>query len=160
MTVEVGDLKLEGTQGAVLLAATLAVLSAIKLGGVDGLIGGGLIVASLLLHELGHLAMAQALGVRVKAIGMCLKGAYLRRQRSPMARTELLIAASGPLANLLLYLWFRDGDMVLRWVALMNLVLAGSNLIPVPGTDGDRICESLQMLRSGASTRGSSSDRS
>ncbi len=157
--MEVGNLKVEGTQGAVLLAATLVVLSVIHLGGVGGLIGGGLIVASLLLHELGHLAMAQALGVRVKAIGMCLKGAYVRRQRSPVARTEMLIAASGPLANVLLYLWFRDGNMVLRWVALMNLVLAGSNLIPIQGTDGARICESLQMLRSGATTLGSSPDR-
>ncbi len=149
LTVEVGDLKLEGTEGALVLAAVLAFLSVIHLGGVGGLIGAGLIMASLLLHELGHLAMAQALGVRVKAIGMCLKGAYLRRQRSPMAKNELLIAASGPLANLLLYLWIRDGNLVLRWVALMNLVLAGSNLIPIPGTDGARILQSVKELRRG-----------
>ncbi|MDT8067301.1 MAG: hypothetical protein ROO76_03965 [Terriglobia bacterium] len=146
MTVEVGDLRLEGTEGALVLAAGLAILSAVKLGSVGGLSGGGLIIASLLLHELGHLAMAQALGVRVKAIGMCLKGAYLRRQRSPRARNELLIAASGPLANLVLYFWLRDGDLVLQWVALMNLVLAGSNLIPIPGTDGARILESVRDL--------------
>ncbi len=152
LTLEISGLRLEGTQGALVLAAGLAVLSAVNLGRVDGVIGAGLIIASLLLHELGHLAMAQALGVPVKAIGMCLKGAYLRRQRSPKARKELLIAASGPLANLLLYLWFRDGNLVIRWAALMNLVLAASNLIPIPGTDGARICESLQVLRSGLST--------
>jgi Zn-dependent protease len=88
--------------------------------------------------------MAQALGVRVKAIGMCVKGAYIRRQRSLNASNELLIAASGPVANLILYLWFRDGEAVLRWTALMNLVLAGSNLIPISGTDGARILQSLK----------------
>jgi len=149
LTLDIGDFKVEGTQGALVLAGVLTGLSAVNLGGVGGLIGAGLIVASLLLHEVGHLAMAQTLGVPVKAIGMCLKGAYLRRQRSPKAINELLIAVSGPTANLLLYLWFRDGGEVLHWAALMNLVLAGSNLIPIPGTDGARVYNALQVLRSG-----------
>lgn len=146
LNFRIGRVEIEGKQGALILVALLIALSAIRLGSWGGLAGAALLIVSLLWHEVGHLAMAQALGVPVKAIGLCLKGAYLRRSESLKPASELLIAAAGPAANFLLYLWFRDGDLVLRWVALLNLVLAVSNLIPLKGTDGARICRSLRRL--------------
>ncbi len=143
----VGEIEVRATADVLILGLTLTGLSAVRLGGWHGLIGAGLLLTSLLFHEIGHLLMAQALGVKVRAVGLCLKGAYLRRSESGCARWELLIALAGPTANLLVYAWFRDGNAVLRWVAVLNLVLAVSNLIPVPGTDGARICQSLESLQ-------------
>jgi Zn-dependent protease len=144
----VGEIELQATKGALPLMSGLAVLSVLRWGGGAGIAAAGLIAGSLLLHELGHLLMARALGVRVKAIGFCLKGAYLQRSDSRRAHYELLIASAGPASNLLIFAFLRDGDLMLRWVAILNLVLAISNLIPFPGTDGARMCQSLQTLTS------------
>jgi Zn-dependent protease len=106
-----------------------------------------LLIGSLLLHEVGHVLMAQSLGVRVNAIGICLKGAYIRRPQSAKPGVELAIAAAGPFANLLLFFWLRDGNSLMRWVAMLNLVLAISNLVPIRYSDGRRIVESWKAIR-------------
>ena len=143
----IGEVELRATQGAAVLAGALALVSVIRLGRWEGLVAGGLVVASLIVHEIGHLAMAQWLGVRVKAIGLCLKGAYVCRSSSPEPLSELLIAAAGPAANLLVFLWLRDGNAVAKWVSLLNLVLAISNLLPIRSSDGHRIANSWRALR-------------
>jgi Zn-dependent protease len=143
----IGDVEVQATQGAVLLTLALAAISTIRLGGRGGLLGAGLLLISLLLHEVGHLAMAQSLGVRVQAIGVCLKGAYLCRSKSQEPLFELLIAAAGPAANFLLFFWLRDGNSVAKWVALLNLVLALSNLLPIQSSDGLRIWISWRALQ-------------
>ena len=145
----IGEVELQATEGALVLGLTFAAVSMIRLGNWGGLVAGILIVASLMIHEIGHLAMAQCLGVRVKAIGLCLKGAYVRRSSSPEPLSELLIAASGPAANALLFFWLRDGNAVARWVAMLNLVLAASSLLPVGPSDGQRIASSWRTLRRG-----------
>ncbi len=157
MISQVGEIKVEATPGVVVLAITLGGLATLRLGIWQGLVGAGLLLLSLLLHEAGHLAMAQALGVRVRAVGLCLKGAYLQRAESRSAAFELMIALAGPAVSLLLYGWLKDGNATLRWVAILNLVLAISNMIPLPGTDGARIYQSLQCFargRSGVAERG------
>jgi Zn-dependent protease len=142
----VAEIEIEASPGVAVLAITLVALSALRLGGWQGCIGASLLLASLLLHEAGHLAMAQALGVRVRAVGLCLKGAYLHRSESRSATAELLIAVAGPAVSFLLYAILKDGNATLRWVAILNLVLAISNMIPVQGTDGCRICQSLRCF--------------
>jgi Zn-dependent protease len=143
----IGEVELQATEGALILGVTFAAVSMIRLGHWGGLIAGVLILMSLMIHEVGHLAMAQCLGVRVKAIGLCLKGAYVCRSSSSEPLSELLIAASGPAANALLFLWLRDGNAVARWVAMLNLVLAASSLLPIGPSDGQRIASSWRTLR-------------
>ncbi len=147
----VATTNIEATEGALLLLAILCALSALALGPIGGLVGGTLVIASLLVHEFGHWTTARLFGVKVKAVGLCLKGAYIRRTDSRDALIELVIAMSGPVANLLLFLLFRTDSAVLSWVAELNLVLALSNLIPIAGTDGHRIVGSLSRIFSAQS---------
>ena len=142
----VATTNIEATEGALLLVAILCGLSALALGPVGGLIGGTLVIASLLVHEMGHWATAKVFGVNVKAVGLCLKGAYIRRTDSRDAVIELMIATSGPLANLLVFLLLRTDSAIMVWVAQLNLVVALSNLIPIAGSDGHRMFRSLSHI--------------
>lgn len=119
---------------------------AFRLGPAEGVFGGTLLLASLVVHELGHLMAAQLAGVRVKAIGLCLKGAYIRRTDSRIAWTELGIAIAGPAVNLLMFLLLRNNHPLLSWVGQLNLVLGISNLLPIRGLDGHRILTSLRQI--------------
>ena len=149
MISRVGEIQIEATSGLPLLACVLVGIATLHLGPWRGSVGAVLLLASILLHEIGHLLMAQVLGVKVRSVGFCFKGAYLQRSDSGSATSELLIAVAGPLVNLLLYACLQNGDAMLRWVAILNLVLAISNLVPLRGTDGARIYQSLQCLRRG-----------
>jgi stage IV sporulation protein FB len=141
-----GSLHIEASSGAFVLLAALVAIATIRLGVLAGAIGAALVVISLFIHELGHLLAAKLCGVRVKAIGFCVKGAYLRRKDSNRAGAELLIAVGGPLASMLLYLVLRGEIPVFHWVAQLNLVVALSNLLPIPSTDGARIARSISTL--------------
>ncbi len=103
-----------------------------------GLLLGALTLASLLLHECGHLLVAWASGVKVREIGLCLRGSYILREPARMPLDEAAIALSGPLVNIMIAtaLWGVPG--VGHWLMIYNLVLAVSNLVPLPGTDGRR----------------------
>ncbi len=108
-----------------------------------GLLLGALTVVSLLLHECGHLLAARALRVKVREIGFCLRGSYIRREPARMPLDDAFIALSGPLANALVAaaLWTLPG--VGHWLAIYNLVLMASNLVPLPGSDGWRAFHGL-----------------
>jgi Zn-dependent protease len=112
-----------------------------------GALLGVLTAASLLLHECGHALTARWLGVRVQEVGVCLKGPYIRRERALDARQEAVIALGGPMVNafLAVEVW-RVGGGLGCWLALFNLVLLVSNLLPFPGSDGQRILSSLQGM--------------
>jgi hypothetical protein len=66
-----------------------------------GLPLGALLLASLLLHEAGHMLTAAYLRVPVRECGIRLGGAYIRRACAFRHRDEVLITASGPVVNLL-----------------------------------------------------------
>jgi Zn-dependent protease len=108
----------------------------------NGLALGALIVASLLLHEMGHMLVALALGVPVREFGLCLGGAYNRRGTASRRRDELLIASAGPLVNL-----FLVATLILPLIgpqlAFCNLVICVMNLLPLPASDGLRILRAL-----------------
>jgi Zn-dependent protease len=116
----------------------------IGIGAMAGDIGAGLLLGtltavSLLLHECGHMLAARALGVKVREIGVCLKGPYVRRMQARAPIEEATIALSGPMVNAMIaaVLWSVSG--VGHWLAIYNLVLLTSNLAPLPGSDGRRI---------------------
>ena len=65
------------------------------------------------------------------------------------ARQELLLAAAGPLANLLacaaVLLFMRGAGYSYGgyWFACCNLLVGASNLLPLPGLDGAHIAACL-----------------
>jgi Zn-dependent protease len=108
-----------------------------------GLPLGVLLLASLLLHEVGHMGAATLLSVPVRAFGLKLGGAYTKRAHSHRRRDEILIAASGPLMNLLIVVPLIFVPRVGLQLAACNLVLGVVNLLPLPHSDGLRILRNL-----------------
>jgi Zn-dependent protease len=106
--------------------------------------GLGLGVVAMLLHECGHIVTAMILGVKVKRVGFQWnKGLYsVREQGSP--GKNLLIALGGPLVNMLLV-------AASPWSAvfgLANFCYALANMLPIEGSDGFRIANCWQQIRS------------
>jgi Zn-dependent protease len=105
--------------------------------------GLGLGVIAMLLHECGHLLAAFVIGVRIKRVGMKWnKGLYtIREQGTPFQ--SLLIAAAGPVANVLLI-------GIAPWAPLFglaNFCYALANMLPIEGSDGFRIALCWQQIR-------------
>jgi Zn-dependent protease/CBS domain-containing protein len=117
---------------------------------------------SVLLHELGHALVAKHHGVRTIEIVMFPIGGVARLEKNPPARSELWIAAAGPLVNLVIaaallgtLAFFKPtmapiesladatDENLLERIAYGNLILALFNLLPAFPMDGGRILRSL-----------------
>lgn len=100
-------------------------------------------VVAIILHELSHILMAWAYGLKIKRIGLSWKGFYVVREPgTPQVNFDVSLA--GPLGNLVLAAVF--GSMAPTF-GLANLVIGGFNLLPIPSSDGDR---ALQLVSEGA----------
>ena len=99
-----------------------------------------LMVASVLLHELAHIAAAAALGVRIRYIGLGGAGLCIIHE-SGRPWQNLLIAFAGPAMNLILV-------ALIPSLALANLVFAILNLI-LPRSDGANMLEALSQMGPG-----------
>jgi Zn-dependent protease len=116
-------------------------------------IGTVLFLASLLVHELGHAVVARRHGVGVHGVTLWLLGGVARLDRqAPTPAAEARIAGAGPAASGVLGLalvgvalatrdwsWAPLGRTVVLWVGLVNLLLAGFNLLPGAPLDGGRL---------------------
>ena len=132
-------------KGSLVLLVCLVI--GIRIGGwVLGFPAAVLIVASLFLHEAGHMIAAISLKVPVREFGLRLGGTYVKRARSTRRRDEILIAASGPLMNLLLVVPFLFVPRFGIQLATCNLVLGFVNLLPLPSSDGLRILRNLMSV--------------
>lgn len=122
----------------------LCVVLGVRVGGWQlGLPTGALFLASLLLHEAGHLLAAALLKVPVREFGLELRGTYLRRSHATRRRDEILIAASGPLMNLLVVVPLIFIPRLGLQLALCNFLIGVINLLPLPSSDGLRILRNL-----------------
>ena len=99
--------------------------------------GYGLI--AVLLHETGHFATALFLRVRIKKVGLDRKGVYLVREAGPLWK-NLLISFAGPCINLLMSLIWQSKT----GLGIANLYFGLVNLLPIKGSDGDRIFDYLE----------------
>lgn len=126
-----------------ILVLVCAVLGVRIVGWQYGLPLGVLLLASLLLHEMGHMLAAAFLNVPVREFGLKLAGSYIRRAHATRRRDEILIAASGPLMNLLLVVPLMFVPRFGVELALCNLALGVVNLLPLPSSDGLRILRNL-----------------
>jgi len=106
----------------------------------------------VLLHELGHAAVARALGYKVEAIELLPFGGVVKLANGDLGcvpRHEALVAIAGPAVNLGLG-WLgltlaasgvSSSEAYRAWVAL-NLWLAVFNLLPCLPLDGGRLWRS------------------
>ena len=121
------------------------------------------ILASVLLHEMGHALMANRFGVRTLEIVMFPIGGLSRMERMLKPTEEFWISLAGPLVNVILsvglfgYLAYthqsaalnpsellQPTDLsVLPRLAFGNLLLALFNLLPAYPMDGGRILRAL-----------------
>lgn len=129
--------------------------------------GAALLAASLLAHELTHAVVAKRAGVPVSGVTLWLFGGIARlggEAKTPGA--EFRIAAVGPALSLALSAVFAGVavvvDMagasglivaVLRWLAVINAVLAIFNLLPGAPLDGGRILRAYLWHRHGDAAR-------
>ena len=138
-----GRLEFEWDTRFLLLVAAIGVLACLRFG-VDG--GFGMTTAffaSVLLHEAGHMLLATAHHTPVKALGSSTRGVYLRRGKS-QGLAEILISAAGRTVNLAIACSLIYTEGRIGWLAQMNLALFVLNMLPVKGSDGQRI---LAVLR-------------
>ncbi len=115
-----------------------------------------LVFACVVLHELGHALAARQFGIETREIVLYPIGGVARLEGMPAGVPELVIAAAGPLVNLVLasltavVMWTTETpflasvdaggpNAVLAWLLWANLGLFLFNLLPAFPMDGGRI---------------------
>lgn len=127
---------------------------------VGAVLGGILFLATVLAHEVSHVAIAQRRGVVVKQIRLMIFGGAADLEDGDMTpQTELAVAIIGPVTSAVLGgVLLALGSVVseisavggaLRFVGLANLVLAAFNLMPGLPLDGGRVLRSVLWRRTG-----------
>jgi Zn-dependent protease/predicted transcriptional regulator len=119
-----------------------------------------LFFAALLLHELAHSLLAQARGLRVRAITLfALGGVSQIESEASDAKSEFWIAIAGPITSIVIGLaalgtaWLTGWQprsepatpviSVLVWLGYINLMLAAFNMIPGYPLDGGRVLRAV-----------------
>ena len=126
------------------LLLALCMLLGIALCGLSrGMVLGYMVEASLLLHELGHIAACIVFKVPVREFGLCLGGAYNRRAYAGRRLDEAIISAAGPLMNLCLVFPSHFLPVIGKQLALCNIMLCVVNLLPIKSSDGSRILDAI-----------------
>jgi Zn-dependent protease/CBS domain-containing protein len=112
---------------------------------------------SIIFHEFFHSIVARGFGMPMKGITLFMFGGVSELGDEPNnAKTEFLVAVVGPLSSILLSgilfmanlagkaaSWPAAANAVILYLAWLNLVLAGFNLIPAFPLDGGRILRSI-----------------
>lgn len=118
--------------------------------GLAGMFG---LVFSLVAHELSHSLVARRYGLPIKGITLFIFGGVAEMTEEPRsAKVEFWMAIAGPLASFALAVafWLLAGlgegaglpvpvTGVLEYLALINVLLGGFNLIPAFPMDGGRV---------------------
>ncbi|HXQ67650.1 MAG TPA: site-2 protease family protein [Alphaproteobacteria bacterium] len=128
--------------------------------GVAGTIG---LFFSLIFHELSHSLVARRYGLPIRGITLFIFGGVAEMSdEPPSAKAEFWMALAGPAASILLALlaWALSGlgaaagvpepvTAVVRYLALINAVLAVFNLVPAYPLDGGRVLRAALWWRRG-----------
>lgn len=124
-----------------------------------------LVFATVVVHELGHAAMARRFGIATKHITLYPTGGVAQLERMPEdPRQELLVALAGPAVNVALAVVsvvalvalrqklsvsdaFTGGGSLLARFAAVNTVMALFNLLPAFPMDGGRVLRAVLAMR-------------
>ena len=120
-------------------------------------------LVSILVHEFAHALTARRYDVDTESIQLWALGGIARlKSESPSARAEGWIAAAGPLASFALaglfgaVWWWGTGadtagafETMLFWLAIINALLGGFNLLPGAPLDGGRIVKAVRWGQHG-----------
>jgi Zn-dependent protease len=123
-----------------------------------------LLFASVLVHELAHSLVAKGQGLDARSITLFLFGGVSNlTAESPRPKVEFLVAVVGPITSFVLaaiafggYLALQGSAMaeaVLLYLALINVLLGGFNLIPGFPLDGGRVFRSIVWQVTGSLRR-------
>ena len=122
--------------------------------GVAGALG---LFVSIVFHEFCHSIVARGFGLPMKGITLFIFGGVAEMNEEPQSpKVEFFMAIVGPLSSILLagilFLiqkagkainWPAPVDAVLIYLAWLNLILAGFNLVPAFPLDGGRVLRSI-----------------
>ncbi|MBR2371222.1 MAG: hypothetical protein IKA82_04300 [Clostridia bacterium] len=113
-----------------------------------------IILTAVIIHELGHIAAARILRIKITGIRLSLTGAKIETGGVFSYKKEILLCLAGPLFNVLAYITampLRSVEIIssgVRDFCGISLVLAIFNLLPIRGFDGGRILYSTVALLS------------
>jgi Zn-dependent protease len=100
-------------------------------------------IIAMAFHEAGHLLAAPLVGIKIKTVGLRWKGLYTVREAGPPAK-NMIVSLAGPAVNLaLLACW-----PLSHRFGLANLCFSFFNLLPLEGSDGDRIWRCWRQMKS------------
>jgi stage IV sporulation protein FB len=138
---------------AVFVLVLLALFAANGNSGVEAmsvLLALAILMITLLVHEFAHALVARHLGLRVIDITIWPLGGMARMEGlSGHSSREAMVAAAGPLANLVLaaICAFLPGNLAYT-AFYMNLILGFGNLVPAFPLDGGRLLRAWLARRS------------
>ncbi|MFO7981113.1 MAG: site-2 protease family protein [Candidatus Aminicenantes bacterium] len=122
--------------------------------GVAGALG---LLVSIVFHELWHSLIARKFGLPMKGITLFIFGGVAEMtEEPPSPKAEFFMAVAGPVSSVVLGLgffgvtflgestgWPQSVTGVFNYLAILNLILAGFNLIPAFPLDGGRVLRSI-----------------
>ena len=125
-----------------------------------GLAGTVALFLSIVLHEFAHAMVARRFGIPIKGITLFIFGGVAEMHEEPKnPRTELLMAAAGPAASLVIagiFLglayggvwigWSAEVISVFQYLCWVNALLVAFNLVPAFPMDGGRILRALLWM--------------
>ncbi len=132
---------------------------------LTGAVAALLLFGSVLIHELAHSFVARARGMSVNSITLFVFGGVSNLEEEPeQPRVEFAMAIVGPMASLLLAGVFWGFSLLvpdqqsplaalLGYLAWLNALLAGFNLLPGFPLDGGRVLRSIIWGSTGNLTR-------
>lgn len=103
---------------------------------------------AVLIHEAAHLFIMWVLDCAPLSVRLIPASVQINKKFSFSPKNDLLIAAAGPVANLILCgcLYFNYaafGNEIILYYSLLNLIIGCFNLLPVKGLDGGTILYNL-----------------
>lgn len=121
--------------------------------GAAGAVG---LFISIVFHEFAHSLIARKFGIPMRGITLFIFGGVAEMtQEPPNPRSEFWMAIAGPIASIILGIMFFAVNIagqqagsppsvtgVFSYLAFINLILAGFNLIPAFPLDGGRVLRS------------------
>ncbi len=140
------------------IIALLYIMSGVFTAGLAGGIVSAILVVmlfgSVLLHEMGHVAVAQHFGIGTRSITLHLLGGLASIEKEPEDPVEeICIALAGPAVNIVLL--FASMPFLYMQVpgsfefAFINLIMGVFNLVPAYPMDGGRVLRALLSIKLG-----------